>query len=50
VRTEARVRDSAGVPTLVLRFVDTNWKRDAVSALMPDHDKMSHLFLARIDS
>lgn len=49
-RTEATVHDSAGVPTLVLRIVDTNWRAGRVSALMPDHGKMSHLFLARIDT
>jgi hypothetical protein len=50
MRTEAAVRDSAGVPTLVLGIVDTNWREGRVSALMPDHGKMAHLFLARIDS
>src|SRR6476659_6059808 len=50
MRTEATVRDSAGIPTLVLSIVDTNWREGRVSALMPDHGKMSHLFLARIDS
>jgi hypothetical protein len=50
MRTEAAVRDSAGVPTLVLSIVDTNWRAGRVSALMPDHGKMSHLFLARIDT
>jgi hypothetical protein len=49
-RTEATVRDSAGVPTLVLRVVDTNWREGRVSPLMPDHGKMSHLFLARVDT
>lgn len=49
-RTEAAVIDSAGVPTLVLRVVDTNWREGRVSALIPDHGKMSHLFLVRIDS
>jgi hypothetical protein len=49
-RTEASVRDSAGVPTLVLRIVDTNWREGRVSPLMPDHGKMSHLFLARVDT
>jgi len=50
MRTEAVVRDSAGVPTLVLSIVDTNWREGRVSPLMPDHGKMSHLFLARIDT
>jgi hypothetical protein len=50
MRTEAVVRDVAGVPTLVLRIVDTSWREGRVGALMPDHGKMSHLFLARIDS
>jgi hypothetical protein len=50
MRTEAVVRDSAGEPTLVLSIVDTNWREGRVSPLMPDHGKMSHLFLARIDT
>jgi hypothetical protein len=50
MRTEAAVRDSAGVPTLTLRIVDTTWRERRVSPLMPDHGKMSHLFLARIDT
>jgi hypothetical protein len=50
LRTEAAVRDSAGVPTLVLSIVDTNWREGRASPLMPDHGKMSHLFLARVDS
>ena len=50
MRTEAAVRDSAGVPTLTLRIVDTNWRERRVSPLMPDHGKMAHLFLARIDT
>lgn len=49
-RTDATVRDSAGVTLLVLRVVDTNWAEGRVSPLIPDHGKMSHLFLARIDS
>ena len=49
-RTETTVIDSAGVPTLVLRVVDTNWREGRVSPLIPDNGKMSHLFLARIDS
>jgi hypothetical protein len=50
MRTQAAVHDSGGVPTLVLSIVDTNWRAGRVSALMPDHGKMSHLFLARIDT
>ena len=50
MRTEAAVHDSAGVPTLALRIVDTNWNDRRVSPLMPDHGKISHLFLARIDT
>ena len=50
MRTEAAVRDSAGVPTLVLRIVDTSWREGRFSPLMPDHGKMSHMFLARIDT
>ena len=50
MRTQAVVRDSAGVPTLEVRIVDTSWREGRVSPLMPDHGKLSHLFLARIDT
>jgi hypothetical protein len=50
MRSEVALRDSNGIPTLVLRIVDTNWRDGRVSPLMPDHGKMSHLFLARVDS
>lgn len=50
MRTQASVRDSAGVPTLVLRVVDTSWRTPRVAPLMPDHGKMAHLFLARVDT
>ena len=50
MRTETTVRDSSGVPTLVLRVIDSTWHGRRVSPLMPDHGKMSHLFLARIDT
>jgi hypothetical protein len=50
MRTQAAVRDSAGVPTLVLSIVDTTWREGRVSPLMPDHGKISHLFVIRIDT
>jgi hypothetical protein len=50
MKTEIALRDSAGAPTLVLRVVDTSWREGRVSPLMPDHGKMSHLFLARVDT
>ena len=50
MKTEVALRDSAGAPTLVLHVVDTVWREDRVSPLMPDHGKMSHLFLARVDT
>jgi hypothetical protein len=50
MKTEVAVSDSAGAPTLVLRVVDTIWREDRVAPLMPDHGKMSHLFLARVDT
>jgi hypothetical protein len=50
LRTETVLRDSLGVPTLLLRILDTNWREGRVSPLMPDHGKMSHLFLVRVDS
>lgn len=50
LRTQVTVRDSAGAPTITLRVVDTNFREGRVSALMPDHGKIAHLFLARVDS
>lgn len=50
METHVALTDSAGAPTLVLRVVDTTWREDRVSPLMPDHGKMSHLFLARVDT
>jgi hypothetical protein len=49
-RTQTIVVDSSGVPTLVLRVLDTSWIAGRVSPLMPDHGKMSHLFLGRDDT
>jgi hypothetical protein len=49
LRTRVAVRDSAGVPMLTLTVVDTNFREGRVSALMPDHGKIAHLFLARVD-
>jgi hypothetical protein len=50
LRTQTVVRDSAGVATITLRVVDTNFREGRVSALMPDHGRIAHLFLARVDS
>jgi hypothetical protein len=50
MKTDVALRDSAGDPTLVLRVVDTSWREGRVSPLMPDHGKMAHLFLARVDT
>jgi hypothetical protein len=50
LRTHTVVRDSAGVATITLTVVDTNFREGRVSALMPDHGKIAHLFLARVDA
>jgi hypothetical protein len=50
LRTQVVVRDSAGAPTITLRVVDTTFREGRVSALMPDHGKIAHLFLARVDT
>jgi hypothetical protein len=50
LRTQVVVRDSAGAPTITLRIVDTNFRVGRVSALMPDHGRIAHLFLARVDT
>ena len=50
LRTQVVVRDSGGAPTITLRVVDTNFREGRVSALMPDHGRIAHLFLARVDS
>jgi hypothetical protein len=50
LRTQVTVSDSGGAPTITLRVVDTSFREGHVSALMPDHGKIAHLFLARVDS
>lgn len=50
LRTQVSVSDSAGAPMITLRVLDTNFAEGRVSALMPDHGKIAHLFLARVDS
>jgi hypothetical protein len=50
MHTTAALRDSLGVPVLTLRVVDTLWREDRQPPLMPDHGKLVHLALVRIDS
>lgn len=50
IRTTTRVSDSAGIPRLTLTIADPAWRRASVTAIMPDHGKMSHMFIARVDS
>lgn len=48
--TRAMVRDSAGVELLTLSVTDSFWRAGALSAVMPEHGKLSHLFIVRMDS
>jgi hypothetical protein len=50
MHTTSSLRDSLGVPVLTLRVVDTLWREDRQPPLMPDHGKLVHLALVRIDS
>lgn len=50
LRTKVVVSDSAGAPAIMLTVVDTNFREGRVSPLMPDHGKIAHLFLARVDT
>ena len=50
VPTRTHVHDSAGVPTLTMSVIDPNWREGYVAPVMPDHGKLSHMFVARIDS
>jgi hypothetical protein len=50
LRTQVVVRDSGGAPTITLSVIDTNFREGRVSALMPDHGRIAHLFLARVDT
>ena len=50
LRTRVVVGDSGGAPTITLSVVDTNFREGRVSALMSDHGRIAHLFLARVDS
>jgi hypothetical protein len=50
LRTTTTLRDSLGVPVLTLRIIDTLWREERMPPLMPDHGKLVHLVLARVDS
>ena len=48
--THSTVGVSGGVPQLTMEVTDRGWINGATTPLMPDHDKIAHLFLARVDS
>ena len=51
VPTKSTVTDVAGVPTLTLQITTPAWRaRGGVTPVMPDHGKMAHMFIARVDS
>jgi hypothetical protein len=50
VPTKSSVHAVNGVQTLTQTITDSNWRAGTVTALMPDHGKMAHMFLVRVDS
>ncbi len=50
VETTSRISDSAGIPRLTMSITDARWRAGNVTAIMPDHGKLSHMFIARVDS
>lgn len=50
IATTSRISDSMGVPRLTLSITDANWRAGNVTEVMPDHGKLSHMFIARVDS
>ena len=50
VPTKSSVHTISGVATLAQTITDSNWRAGNISALMPDHGKMAHMFVVRADS
>jgi hypothetical protein len=50
VQTKTTIADVEGVPTLTTSVLDTGWRSGRVAPLMPDHGKLAHMFIARVDS
>jgi hypothetical protein len=48
--TRASVRDSLDIRVLTLSVTDSAWRAGGVTAVMPDHGKLAHLFVVRADS
>jgi hypothetical protein len=48
--TQAAIADSAGVRRLTLSVTDSVWRAGGVTAVMPDHGKLAHQFIVRLDS
>jgi hypothetical protein len=48
--THAVVVDSAGVRRLILSVTDSTWRAGGVTPVMPDHGKLAHQFIVRLDS
>jgi hypothetical protein len=48
--TQASIADSAGVRRLTLSVTDSVWRAGGVTAVMPDHGKLAHQFVVRLDS
>jgi hypothetical protein len=48
--TQAAIGDSAGKRRFTLSVTDSVWRAGGVTAVMPDHGKLAHQFIVRLDS
>ncbi|MFL5608979.1 MAG: hypothetical protein ACJ8AD_21155 [Gemmatimonadaceae bacterium] len=48
--TRTAVTDSAGARRLTLSVTDSAWRAGGITAVMPDHGKLAHQFIVRLDS
>jgi hypothetical protein len=48
--TQAAIGDSAGARRLTLSVTDSAWRAGGVAAVMPDHGKLAHQFIVRLES
>jgi hypothetical protein len=50
VKTTTTIADVEGVPTLTMAITEERWRNGGETPIMPDHGKLAHMFLARVDS
>jgi hypothetical protein len=50
VETTATIAELKGVPSLTIGIANDGWWNGGVTPIMPDHGKLAHMFVARVDS